>query len=275
MPRFCLVLSALVSLSIVVSAQNPPQSDPQGLAYAAQSIAAMTGGKSISDVTLTGNVTWTNSESGSATLKGSGTGESRIDLAITTGARTEIRDAHTGIAIGQWTNPDGTSGLFSYHSCQTDAVWFFPALGSLSAGPNIVLSYIGQETRNSESVQHIRSYVYEVAANAVAVSTQQFSTMDFYLDATTLLPVATLFNTYPDNGSAIALGVEVDFSNYQNIGGVVVPMHIQRSLQGNLLLTRAQVPIMNTIIASAGIKCTYFGEVNRMSEDRSALKSSA
>jgi hypothetical protein len=45
----CLLVFALPHF---VLAQNPVVSDPQALSYAAQSIAAMTGGATISDVTL-------------------------------------------------------------------------------------------------------------------------------------------------------------------------------------------------------------------------------
>ena len=60
--------------------------------------------------------------------------------------------------------------------------------------------------------------------------------MDFYLDATTLLPVAITFNAHPDNTANTNLLVEVDFSNYQAFNGVTVPTQIQRALQGNVLV---------------------------------------
>jgi hypothetical protein len=222
-------------ISTLAFAQGPPPSDPQAIAFALQSISAMTAGTAISDVTLTGNATWyvSGTDTGAATLRALGTGESRMDLAITSGTRTEIRDSQTGAPIGQWTNPDGSTGLFVFQNCQTDAVWFFPVLGSLAAGPNVVLSYIGQETRNGESVQHIRSYVYQ-SNPPPGISTQQLSTMDFYLDATSLLPVATVFNSYTNTGNT-SISVEVDFSNYQSLSGALVPTHIQRYSQGNLL----------------------------------------
>jgi hypothetical protein len=198
-------------------------------------MAAVTGGNSISDVTLTGNVTWNSgADSGTATLRALGTGESRMDLVLSEGTRTEIRDAQTGNALGKWVNPDSSSGYFAFQNCLTDAVWFFPALGSLAAGQNVVLSYVGQETRNAESVQHIRSYVYQ-SNPPPGVSTQQLSTMDFYLDAGTLLPVATVFTAYPDTGAGTNIKVEIDFSNYQSLSGVLVPLHIQKYSQGNLL----------------------------------------
>ena len=60
--------------------------------------------------------------------------------------------------------------------------------------------------------------------------------MDFYVDVTTLLPVAVTFNVHPDNESITNLPVEIDFSNYQTTNSVAIPMHIQRYLQGNLLM---------------------------------------
>ena len=235
-----LILCVLVTASPFY-AQSAPASDPQALALAAQSIAVLTGGASVIDVTLTGSVIWNGTDTGTATLRALGTSESRMDLALTSGTRSEIRDAQTGVQLGQWINPNNALGQFASQNCWTDPVWFFPALGSLAAGPNVVLSYIGQETRNGGTVQHIQSYFYDPNwPSGVTPSDQQLSSMDFYLDATTLLPVAITFNAHPDSDAMTNLLIEVDFANYQNIGGVVVgvvvPMHIQRYQQGTLIV---------------------------------------
>jgi hypothetical protein len=231
----------LVSIALTYSAfaQSQPPSDPQALAYASQSIAALTGGVAISDVTLTGNVTWNGgwSDTGTATLRALGSGESRMDLALTSGTRTEIRDAQTGALLGQWFAPNNTSGYFASQNCWTNAVWFFPVLGSLAAGPNVVLSYLGQTTWNGESVQHIQSYIYQANWPTIPGPTpQQLSTIDFYLDAATLLPSAVTFNAHPDNNATTNLLIEIDFSNYQTVSGVTVPMQIQKYQQGNLMV---------------------------------------
>ena len=241
MSKFPLLLLAVCSIGVSTPllAKNQPASDPQALAYAAQSIAAMTGSVAITDVTLTGIVTWYGTDSGTVTLQALGTGESRMDLALPEGTRTEIRDAQTGVAIGKWINPNSASGHFASQNCWTDAVWFFPVLGSLAPAQNAVLSYVGAETRSGGSVQHLRSYLYQPVLTPTAVPTvgpQQLSTMDFYLDATTLLPVAIVYNEHPDKSWTANLPVEVEFANYQNIGGVTVPTHIQRYQQGSLVV---------------------------------------
>lgn len=224
----CLVVFALPTFAL---AQN--QSDPQALAFAAQSITAMVGNSTITDVTLTGNVTWTGSgtpESGTATLLALGTSESRMNLALPTGTRTEIRDSSTGLAQGEWIAESGASGAFSPQNTLTDAAWFFPALGSLTAGSSVLLSYVGAETRNGESVQHLQSYLNQSGSLPAGFpSVQQLSTIDFYLDASTFLPSAVVFNAHPDNDANSNLVTEIDFSNYQMISGVNVPTRIQKT----------------------------------------------
>ncbi len=232
-------LLILVGSTFLFSQNHPPASNPQAVSFASQSVTALTGGKAINDVTLTGSVTWSGGaapETGTATLLASGTGESRTSLVVPSGTRTEIRDASTGTPKGQWIAQSGASGLFASHNCATDAVWFFPALGSLAAGPNVVLTYVGQETRNGVAVQHIQSYLYQPNPSRANPSPQQLSTMDFYLDATTLLPVAITFNAHPDNNPSTNLPIEVDFFNYQVLNGVLVPTHVQRSLQGDVFV---------------------------------------
>jgi hypothetical protein len=234
MARFVAVPLVCLLFILPALSQGAPASDPQAVSFAAQSMAALTSGTTIGDVTLTGTVTWGGSDTGTATLSALGTGESRIDLALTSGTRTEIRDAQTGIQQGQWFAPNSVSGYFAFHNCWTDAVWFFPALGSLAGGPNVVLSYIGPENRNGGAVQHLQSYVYQ-SVQFPDPTPQQLSIMDFYLDATTLLPVAVTFSAHPDDDATTDLLVEIDFSNYQSINGVAVPIRIQRYQQGNLM----------------------------------------
>jgi len=220
---FTIGLFALPTISLA-------QSDPQALAFAAQSLAALTGGTTVNDVTLTGNATLTVGSdvgSGTATLSAKGRYESRIDLNLDNGQRTEIRNSTNG-PLAEWIGSDGNSHLFAQQNCLTDAVWFYPTFSSLASAndPNQTLSYIGLETFNGTSVQHLHS----------VWSGQQLTSMDFYLDATTLLPVATNFNAHPDTDPTTNIAVQILFSSFGNQNGVQVPYHIQEIFNGNLLL---------------------------------------
>lgn len=50
MPRCCFAVPLVLLLVSIASAQNLPQSDPQAVTFASQSIAALTRGSAISDV---------------------------------------------------------------------------------------------------------------------------------------------------------------------------------------------------------------------------------
>jgi len=233
----CLVLS--LSLHVPALGQTPV-SDPQALALAAKSIAAMTGRVTITDVILSGTVASLVggiSDSGTVTLMAKGSNESRIDYALAK-KRTEVRNISFGIPQGIWTSVDGSSHTYAPHNCWTEAVWFFPALSSLSRNdPSTVLAYIGQETRNGASVYHLQSYRYVPNKKATVVAVlQRLSTVDFYLDVTSLLPLAMTFNTHPDNDQNPNLLVETRFGGYMNFQGILVPTHIQQSLDGNSIL---------------------------------------
>ena len=220
-------------------------------------MVATLGGKQILDVTLSGRVTWTvgmESEMGTVTLWALSTWESRVDFALSSGSRKEIRDSGTETDQGSWRNPTGRTQLWSPHNRLTDPVWFFPALGSLSARPNVVLSYVGRETRNGSTVQHIRSYVYMPSLPPLRPAIQQLSGTDFYLDCATHLPVATVCNTYPDNAADANVAVEINFGNYQQIDGVQVPMRIQRFVQGVLL---AEI-LLDTASFNTGLSSSTF-----------------
>jgi len=223
----CLFVCLLPLVGVTLSVA---QSDSQALTLASQSIAMLSGRLTISDVTLSGTVTRTagsDTETGAVTLYGKGQNESRTNLALTGGERTEIRN-YTTAPLGSWIAPNGKLTPFTEFNCLTDAVWFFPALSSLAFGndPNQKLSYMGFETLNGSPVQHLRSVWFN----------QQLSRTDFYLDSTTLLPVAAATKVHPDNDSSISIPVLIRFSNYQNVNGALVPFHVQQSLNGSLLL---------------------------------------
>jgi hypothetical protein len=226
-----------LGIPLVLPAQQSPASDPQALALAAQSIAALTQGSKISDVTLTANVTWIagpEPEAGTGVFLAKGNSESRIDLALNGGGnRTEMRNS-LNLPAGMWINPDGKSGQYAAHNCWTDASWFFPPLSSLAnvADSSLVFSYIGTETWNGLSTTHLRiQKVQDGFAEA-----QRLSTMDFYLDPTSLLVLGIAYKTHPDNNMNADILSEVRFADYRLVNGIEVPFYIQR-LQNGAVLT--------------------------------------
>jgi hypothetical protein len=233
-----LLTLGMIVISIIscgAQAQNFPTSDPEALSLAARSISVLTGKFPVTDVTLTGTGTWNTRDGGNFKLSALGNGESRMDLTSSSGITTVIRDMQSGVPLGKWEIDSTRSGNFASQNCWTDAVWFFPALGSLAQNSNAILTYVGQEFRNGDAVYHLHSHIYQRGKSSVP-GVQELSAMDFYLDSRTFLPVATTFYAHPDNDAHTNLLVEIDFSNYTRIKGILVPSHIQRRQQGTLTL---------------------------------------
>jgi hypothetical protein len=215
-------------LCAVVSASNN-----QSQTIAAKAATALTGGVTVSDVTLAGNVTaiaGSDTQTGTATLMATATNCSRVDLSLGAGTRTDIQNGSSGIPLGAWNTNNGPLKAHAQHNDWIDASWFFPALTSL-VDPSALLIFVGQESRGGTAVYHLRSY----RANSASLA-QQLSQMDFYLDTSSFLPIAVDFNVHPDDNVSNNIPVEIVYSGYQLSNGVLVPMHIQRYMQGSLML---------------------------------------
>ncbi|MGO9865347.1 MAG: hypothetical protein ACLPLR_17200 [Terriglobales bacterium] len=234
----CLLL-IMVGSAFLFSQNQPPVSDPRAVTLASQAVAVLTQGTAISDVTLNGTATLTlgsEGQGGTATLRAKGTGEGRVDLNLSDGeTRSDARNVANGTAAGAWMKNNAAPVAYAAHNCWTDAPWFFPALSSLAqtANPTFVFKYIGQEQHEGVNTQHIR--VFQAPPGTLSLI-QHLSTVDFYLDPTTFLPLAIAFQVHPDLNAGADIPAEIRFSDYQVVGGIPVPFRIQRMLNGGLVL---------------------------------------
>ncbi|PYV81253.1 MAG: hypothetical protein DMG93_16005 [Acidobacteria bacterium] len=89
----------------------------------------------------------TDSETGTSVFQAKGLALSRVDLNLSSGNRTDVRNLSNGIPSGQWTNNGAKPTPYAQHNTWPDAAWFFPALASLSqtTNPNFIFRSIGQE----------------------------------------------------------------------------------------------------------------------------------
>src|SRR5262249_28080011 len=137
-PRFyCFILLAGISLAPQSNAQNiagttqsatVPVSDAQAVLLANEAQLALTGGASVSDVTMIANSLWIaggTRASGTATLKAKGTAEGRVDISANTVKRSEIRNDTNG-PDGRWAGADGAAHPIALHNCWGPAAWFSP-----------------------------------------------------------------------------------------------------------------------------------------------------
>lgn len=239
----CLFLSCFLSVSALEAQAQAPR-DPRAVSLLSAAVSALASGQNITDVTLTGTVTLTagsDVETGTATLQALGGVAGRIQMTLTDGPRSEVINQSQGALAGQWSGPDGSRHAMAQHNALVPAAWFFPALALAEAlnDPSVQLAYVGQEIKDSVAVQHIRFWRVIPTGLSSGAAIQLFehlTSADVYLAAASSLPVALDFNFHPDQNELLDIPVEIQYSNYQKINGILLPAHIQKFINNSLQL---------------------------------------
>jgi len=245
-----------VAVSHALAAPQAAVRDPQALSVISSSLKALTGSVTVTDVilqTTASYVAGSDEETGTATLTASGNQQSLVQLNLSGGTREEIRNG----PAGAWIGPDGTAHSMAIHNCWTDASWFFPilTLEAVSANPQVSVSYLGLDTSKGTTLLHLRvASVLSEQDPTVTALVLGLSTMDIYLDPQSFLPLVLDFNVHPDAGIDAYVPVEIRFGNFQTLSGALVPFHIQKYLQGSMLL---DLTVMNVTVNS-GVPSSAF-----------------
>lgn len=257
--RVCIVASLLLILPISVPAQtSTTQSSAQALTLLQNSLVALTGGQSISDITLSGTarrVVGTSDEFGTANYKAI-SGANRLDLSLSGGARTEIANSTSAAPTGNWSGPDGVSHPTALHNLSNQAsISPLFTLAALISAQNFVITSVGQETKSGHTVYHLSASQQfpQMAAKTAAVE-QHLTQIDMFLDVSTSLPVALDFSTHPDNDAGLDIPVELLFSDYRLVSGAQIPFRVQKFLNNSLLLDLQ----FNNAQLNSGLSATTF-----------------
>ncbi len=205
------------------------------------SLSAQIGKAQITDVTLSGTlrrVAGSDDETGTATLQAASNGSICLTLNLSSGSHTEVANFFNAPSA-IWSGPDGISHAIAYHNLLAESAWFSPsiAVARRLTATNFVATYVGHESFNNQGVEHLSVSQVPSSPDPPGVPTlAHLSQVDFYLDSTTMLPVAISFNTHPDDNSLVDIPVQVLFSDYRSVSGFQIPFHIQKFLNNSLLL---------------------------------------
>ncbi len=237
-------LAVLLSVSILLpsAAQQTAPASPQPLQLLRGTLGALSANTLPRDVTLSGTahyIAGSDDQTGTATLKATATGASRIDLNLSSGPRTEISNSASGAPVGKWSGPDGIPHDIAFHNLVTEPSWFFPTFLLLRAvAPSgYVTTYIGHETLNGQAVEHLTIAQTSNVQTPLGVTTLTHLTQtDVFIDCATLLPAAIAFNVHPDDNMLIDIPIEIRFSDYRPVNGAQIPFHIQKFLRNGLAL---------------------------------------
>jgi len=256
----CIGVALSIFAFLTTGAQTPVASNPLALQILRQSLAALSPNVAVQDVTLSGSahyIAGSDDETGAAILKATALGDSRIDLNLTSGPRSEVYNLSVSTPGGQWSDQDSTPKPIPYHNLLTEPGWFSPvtAISRRLNSAAFVATYVGAETLDSQNVQHI---AVSQPPPAIAKDFQLFqhlTQVDLYIDPSTFLPVALSFNIHPDENELVDIPVEILYSDYRWVNGQQIPFHIQKFLNNTLLLDIQ----LDSATVNTGVPSTTFG----------------
>lgn len=230
----CLTIEFAMSGSALMFAQVNP-TDVRNVLQS--SIAAQQGASLVQDGDIVGQVEFIiggQDETGAFHFKATSSGATRTEISLSAENLTEIRSDSGNGGAGSWSAGDGQYHAIAGHNLLTDAAWFFPLLmlQRVVTDPNRSITFVGVEG----GLAHFQtnSSAGPDSPPHAASDIQHWSQEDIFLDFATLLPVRITFSTHPDKNALIDMPVVVEFSDYETVNGVKIPLHVKKLVNGSL-----------------------------------------
>jgi hypothetical protein len=223
------ISACLFLFQAAVQTATPVQRDPQAVALLQTSVKAM-GGTAPIDSLATGDiVTVAGSLNSTGTIRILTRGTDQTSEQIQTASsftRVYSRGRASITAGGSLSTLPMESAVTTQSSC-----FPLPFLSAALANPDTAFKYIGLETLNGSSVQHIQFW-NTFASIPDLQPLANLSHRDIWVDATSGLPQRVSFASRSSDGSGSSVPVDVLLSDYRNTNGILYPFSIQVSVNG-------------------------------------------
>lgn len=210
-----------------ISSSAPPIQDPQAASVLTQSLTTVGGIPAIlaiTDYTATGNVTyhWGDDVQGSVTVRGSASGQFRLDANVPTGVRSEAINGESKIKTA-----DGILWLPHYQAPMTPSRLVLPYLLASRAlnSPAFSLFYKGIVELEGRSVHDIQLQRFLPGVADLDGRLREYFTVDFFIDASTFQVLMTQELVAPNR-----LVRQIRYSDYRSVNGLLVPFSISEHL---------------------------------------------
>lgn len=235
----CRAAAVCFSLSLISSTLwgfSPTQANA-GLTMLTNTSKALNGGTAFTDADLTATGSYaagSDSETATVDLKAKGPFESLMTLTLGSGQISELRQN----PAGSWAGVDHNVQQMAGHNCLTPAAWFLPHgwVSQATQDTSFAVTLIGEEQHNGQDVQHLQITWAPSGDAASSDTSRALSTADLYIDPTTYLPTAVHFSQHPDANALLDIPIEIQFSDYRQVGTAQVPYHIVKLIQNTVFL---------------------------------------
>src|SRR5712692_7946541 len=226
----CLSFLSCFLTPSLVAAQQLPQRDSQALVVLQRSLAAM-GGAVPADSVATGNVTLfagSKTENGTIRILTRGLEQSAEQI--------QTPDANRSIVYSQGlANRVDSSGTTPFTlelaaSSQTPCFPFALIARALN-NPDYAFQYLGLEALGSAQAHHLRLW-NTFSSSSKLQRLAEFTAKNLWIDAVSGLPLKLALDQRNGGGAESRIPLAVFYSDYRNLGGVLYPFRVDKSLNG-------------------------------------------
>jgi hypothetical protein len=213
---------------------SPPVRDAQAVALLQQSVSTM--GLPPSDSTATGNVTTVAgslTQQGTVTILTRGSTDTSIQFQLSSNPSTVV------FSKGQANKVESSqTTIYPLERAASSQCMYFPLpfLAGVINNPDYSIKYVGQETLDASSTNHI-VVLNTFNSNSLYQFLSPFTVADIWIDTVTGLPAKIGMVRRDGGGSAPKIPISVVYSNYQTIAGVRYPFTIQEYVTETLWAT--------------------------------------
>jgi hypothetical protein len=244
----------LASIAVGLSSRSAVAQTTQPETILTQISAAFSNGIQVGSVQLNGTIeryAGSATESGTVILTANADGTDQMQMNLSSGMRSESQTAIGVNRSCQWSGLDSVVHDSTGPTCWPALIWFLPQLSLQPGKLPVLLGTIdgGIQTTSNGTLEVLQNYVIASSFSknsAAALQIQKLSTTLLLVDPQSMLPKALDYTLLSESGSAV-ISVEIRFSNYQRLAGLMLPTHIERYLNGGLELAMdiSQATILN------------------------------
>jgi hypothetical protein len=232
--RRCFAVASLQFLFVLpislFAQQSSTAREPQAIAVLQKAVAAM-GNTLPADSVATGTVTLvegSRTEEGTIRIATRGADQTSEDITLPSGQRVVVYSNGDAKEITGSQSANPPLQLIVTDQCPDFPL---PLILSTLNNPDEAFQYIGAETLNETSVQHIRLW-NTFSSKPRLQKLAAFSVRDIWLDTTSGLPLKLAYSRRAGGGAVPAIPIAVSFSQYTNVNGVLYPFQVNKSYNG-------------------------------------------
>lgn len=224
-------LLSIVLSALPLMAQDPPHRDRRALVVLQQSFAVM-GGQLPGDSTATGTVDLvegSTESAGSIQIRTRGLDQASEHLMLREGTRKAIYSHVRGASEDQNGRPKRS---LEWAASSYAPLFPLTLVAVALTNPDFAVEYVGLEEVDAKAAHHIRVQ-NTFASTPKLKGLSEFTEKHVWIDAVSGLPIKLYCEERSAGGAVPRVPIEVSYADYRNVGGVLYPFQIKKSLNGS------------------------------------------